>query len=121
MPADEQPFLFEELFRGRDAKRTGTPGQGLGLAMAKKIATLHGGTLTIESQPGSGTRATVRLPMKPPGLWQKLTYKYTLPQRQEATVSATIPEALVDIGRLAVHPIPTADKGRPARPPGGYS
>jgi signal transduction histidine kinase len=37
-------------------------GTGLGLPLAKELVELHGGTLNIESAPGSGTTVTLRLP-----------------------------------------------------------
>jgi PAS domain S-box-containing protein len=37
-------------------------GTGLGLTLTKSLTELHGGTLAIESAPGQGTTATVRLP-----------------------------------------------------------
>jgi signal transduction histidine kinase len=38
------------------------PGVGLGLALAQRLVSLHGGTLTLDSAPGRGTVARVRLP-----------------------------------------------------------
>jgi signal transduction histidine kinase len=38
-------------------------GTGLGLPLARRLAEAHGGTLVLESIPGSGTRATVTLPV----------------------------------------------------------
>ncbi|WP_374310621.1 ATP-binding protein [Dongia sp.] len=38
-------------------------GSGLGLPLAKSLIDLHGGTLTIASKPGQGTRVTIRLPL----------------------------------------------------------
>lgn len=40
-------------------------GVGLGLALAKALAERHGGSLTLESEPGHGTRVTIRLPAQP--------------------------------------------------------
>jgi signal transduction histidine kinase len=58
--------------RGMDAatlREVGTPfftgrdgGTGLGVAHARRIAELHGGTLSYESAPGAGTTATIRIP-----------------------------------------------------------
>ncbi|MEI9994134.1 MAG: ATP-binding protein [Rhizomicrobium sp.] len=42
------------------------PGTGLGLALVKGLAEMHGGGIRIESQLGQGTTVTVRLPMKAP-------------------------------------------------------
>jgi len=41
-------------------------GSGLGLIIAKRLLEIHGGTLTIASQPGSGTSVSARLPVSQP-------------------------------------------------------
>ncbi|MFN8522335.1 MAG: ATP-binding protein [Chloroflexota bacterium] len=62
IPPEHLPHIFERFYRA-DAARTRTrSGAGLGLAIARTLAEAHGGTLTITSEPGAGTRATVRLP-----------------------------------------------------------
>ncbi len=50
-----------EAFYRPDASRSGE-GHGLGLALARRAAELHGGTLTLTSAPGQGFTATLRLP-----------------------------------------------------------
>lgn len=45
---------------------TKTAGSGLGLANARRNVELCGGTVTLTSSPGAGTRITVRLPVAPP-------------------------------------------------------
>jgi signal transduction histidine kinase len=49
---------FVQLRPGRDLSE----GAGLGLAITRYLAELHGGALTIESSPGKGTSATIALP-----------------------------------------------------------
>jgi len=55
-----------EAFYRPDASRTadasGAGGHGLGLALARHVAGLHGGTLDIDSAPGAGFRVTLHLP-----------------------------------------------------------
>jgi signal transduction histidine kinase len=60
IPPELLPHVFERFVKGASS-----PGSGLGLAIAQDIVRAHGGQLTIESKPGSGTRATVTLPGDP--------------------------------------------------------
>jgi len=57
IPRALQPFT--QLDAALNRKYEGT---GLGLPIARSIAELHGGTLIIDSAPGIGTRACIRLP-----------------------------------------------------------
>ena len=59
-PAD-LPHVFERFYRGESA-RQGTEGAGLGLAIARWIADLHGARIDIRSEPGEGTRVDVSFP-----------------------------------------------------------
>ncbi len=66
IPSKEQELLFARFFRATNARAKGTPGSGLGLSVAKAIVELHGGTISVASQEGSGTTFTVTLPRVPP-------------------------------------------------------
>jgi len=55
-----EPFVRLDAARARD-----TGGAGLGLAIARSIAVAHGGTLSVESRPGAGSRFVIRLPLAP--------------------------------------------------------
>lgn len=61
--ADEIPRLTEPFYRPDSARQRDTGGYGLGLYLCRLIAEAHGGQITIESQPGRGTRVIVSLPL----------------------------------------------------------
>ncbi|HSK11143.1 MAG TPA: GAF domain-containing sensor histidine kinase [Vicinamibacterales bacterium] len=63
IPSDEQPRLFEEFFRARNAREVEEHGTGLGLAIARDLVMRHGGRIAIESAEGEGTTVTVLLPL----------------------------------------------------------
>jgi signal transduction histidine kinase len=57
------PHVFDRFFRGDPSRTRATGGTGLGLSICKAIAGRAGGTISIASQPGAGSRVTVRLPL----------------------------------------------------------
>lgn len=57
------PHIFEPYFRSRASRCGAQDGSGLGLALARRLVELHGGTIQAQSDgPGLGTALTVRLP-----------------------------------------------------------
>ena len=52
--------IFEQFYQGDTSHRT--EGNGLGLAMAKRIVDLHGGSVRIDTAPGQGCCFSVKLP-----------------------------------------------------------
>lgn len=63
VPKEKLDRIFEQFFRLDSARSTGTGGAGLGLAIAKEIVALHGGTIAAESE-NESIVFTVTLPRK---------------------------------------------------------
>jgi signal transduction histidine kinase len=60
IPKEEQHRVFERFeSRSQGSKHRGA---GLGLSIVKSLVELHGGVMSLESEPGRGTRVTVRFP-----------------------------------------------------------
>jgi len=60
--ADALPKIFDPFFTTKEVGK----GTGLGLSIAYKIVEAHGGTISVDSKLGTGTRFVVRLPVHPP-------------------------------------------------------
>lgn len=60
IPENEQEMIFEPFFRSKQSH--GKEGYGIGLALVKRVVTIHGGEITLKSVHGSGTEFTIILP-----------------------------------------------------------
>lgn len=65
IPADELGQVFDRFVRGSNARLAGLPGAGLGLAVVKAIAELHGGSVKVRSVTEQGSMFSVYLPIRP--------------------------------------------------------
>jgi signal transduction histidine kinase len=63
IPPEIQSRIFEPFFRGDPSHSNAVQGCGLGLSIARWIATAHGGTIQEASEPNSLTTMTIRLPL----------------------------------------------------------
>jgi two-component system phosphate regulon sensor histidine kinase PhoR len=61
IPEADLPRVFERFYKTDRARRS--EGTGLGLAIAKHVVQAHGGTISVASQPGQGTRFEFTLPL----------------------------------------------------------
>jgi signal transduction histidine kinase len=63
---DWLPHLFQPFAQFDSALNRQFGGTGLGLALVRRLAELHGGSVEVYSQPQAGARFTVFLPTQPP-------------------------------------------------------
>lgn len=61
IPPKHQSRVFERFYRVDKARSRQTGGTGLGLAIVKHVAANHGGEVTVDSEPGFGSRFTLHL------------------------------------------------------------
>ncbi|MBL0159356.1 MAG: hypothetical protein IPP47_19950 [Bryobacterales bacterium] len=58
----DQERIFEKFYRLKRDERSAEEGTGIGLALVKEIVHQHGGQITVESAPNTGSRFTIALP-----------------------------------------------------------
>ncbi|MBL8131077.1 MAG: HAMP domain-containing histidine kinase [Anaerolineae bacterium] len=62
IPTEALPRIFDMFYRTEAHRPINGQHSGLGLAIARKIVSAHGGTISLESTPGRGTLVQIRLP-----------------------------------------------------------
>ncbi len=62
IPAEDVPRIFERFYQVDNTATRRFGGTGMGLALAKRVVEAHGATIEVETQPGSGTRMSLRWP-----------------------------------------------------------
>lgn len=63
IPKDEQSLIFDSFHQIGRTYGPGEKGVGLGLAISRKLIEQHGGSISVMSAPGKGTRFTILLPI----------------------------------------------------------
>ena len=61
IPESHQPHIFDEFYQVESSRTT--EGNGLGLALTKRVLDVCGGTIAVENLPTAGCRFTVKLPL----------------------------------------------------------
>ena len=62
---EDQEKIFEEFYRSADTRVRRKKGTGIGLSIVRYIIRAHGGSLSVDSEPGQETTFTVTLPLGP--------------------------------------------------------
>ena len=65
IPEEDLGQLFERFYRVNKDRSRSTGGSGLGLSISQEIVALHGGEIEVESEVGTGSTFTVRIPKTP--------------------------------------------------------
>ena len=68
VPAGEERKIFEPFYRAHDSLSSGVQGSGLGLTLARRLASEHGGEIVFAPREGGGSNFTLRLPLRRGGL-----------------------------------------------------
>ncbi|RZK30886.1 MAG: response regulator, partial [Hymenobacter sp.] len=63
IPADQKDKIFDRFFQHTTAGSVLNQGTGIGLSITKEFVELHGGSISVVSEPGQGTTFTVQLPL----------------------------------------------------------
>ncbi len=61
---EEQGLIFERFYRAKDPRLSSITGSGLGLALAREVARLHGGDITVSSELDKGSTFRLSLPAR---------------------------------------------------------
>lgn len=80
---EDFPVLFTRFGRISTPQTNHLPGTGLGLYLGRQLARLHGGEVTVESEPGRGSTFTLHLPLS----------AQTPPAAREAKPTVTAPRS----------------------------
>jgi len=62
IPQEEQEKVFEPFYRVDKSRAKDTGGYGLGLSLCREIMQAHGGEISLESEPGKGTKVLLKFP-----------------------------------------------------------
>ncbi len=91
IPAETLERLFQPFEQAETTTTRRYGGAGLGLVISQRLAELMGGSLTVESTPGVGSRFTLRIPLQATAQLTKDSVKNNFPKSPALRQSPVIP------------------------------
>jgi two-component system phosphate regulon sensor histidine kinase PhoR len=64
IPLSDQPHIFERFYRVHKDRSRDAGGTGLGLSIVKHTVQAHGGSVSVQSEPGAGATFVMKLPIR---------------------------------------------------------
>ncbi|GMT99758.1 hypothetical protein KH5H1_38780 [Corallococcus caeni] len=117
IPASELPHIFERFHRVENARSRSHEGSGIGLSLVQELTKLHGGSVGVTSEPGSGATFSVAVPLG----HHHLPREQVVPEGKEALRSSaeSVSPFVEEIrGWLRTPPPPVAPEPGPQGPRG---
>jgi signal transduction histidine kinase/DNA-binding response OmpR family regulator len=116
---DDLERIFDEYAQVESALQRQVRGTGLGLPLSKRLAELLGGTITVESIPGAGSRFTVTVPRvftgeRPAPTWTVAPGRLPVLAIEDTEVDAAILERHLADSRYQLLAVPTIAAARSA-------
>ena len=88
--SEDQERLFTKFFRAENKATRSEEGTGLGLSITKGIVESHGGTISVESQTGKGTKFSVTIPTGMPAESNIVEFSRTPPPQIQVSSESEI-------------------------------
>ena len=88
--SEDQERLFTKFFRAENKATQSEEGTGLGLSITKGIVESHGGTISVESQTGKGTKFSVTIPTGMPAQSNIVEFSRTPPPQIQVSSESEI-------------------------------
>ncbi len=101
--------LFDRFYRVAGAEGRTHEGAGIGLAMVRELARLHGGDVAVASEPGQGSTFTVRIARHAPGGFEDAAPRDSVTRH----VAAALEEASRWVADSSPDSVPAEASGRP--------
>lgn len=109
IPVEELPRIFVRFHQVEGSARRTKEGAGIGLALARELAEMHGGTLEVESEVGRGSTFRLRLPLG------REHFRPEVIERRKVSVEVPVGRRASDhVAFASPQPTPTPE---PALPP----